>query len=403
MPHPAREERDADDVAARTPPPRPRSSRRRVEMTRGGVDHANLAAAREQRGRDVLQAEQRRPQRSGDGGLTSRTRRHRRASISERRLPRKRRCARLRSCGRSLRGRAAKRQGRAAGRQYVQGVAGAFAPGAAPSATEYAGAMGNRVRPGPRGRARGRRRPGALPLVPAVRPGDPSSPGGGPRRLRASAVSGGGAAESAAEAVVKARKGPPAGSRDRQVPRSRAASRDRRDALTSWAATATIVGSDVNGPICGFWSDADRDAAHGVHAAAGPPPRPKAAVQAKALQGFADAFQQWCAVFPSPACRSGPASRRSRCRGRPPTPGIPMPLVAFSPAPFAADARRQRPERAGGARRRGGGHARGVRARKAGRMVLGLMGMGRTDLAPPLIPVGPVVARHGVSAPPAVI
>ena len=135
---------------------------------------------------------------------------------------------------------------------------------------------------------------------------------------------------------------------------------------------------------------------------AGAPPPAEAAVQAKALQGFADAFQRWCAVFTVPGLPLWPMFAAMPAPQAPPMPGIAMPLNAFVPAPLplilvGADAAEQEALNEA---------ATALRTMfdvwKATRMVSRLLGTGTVpSYAPPYVPVGPVMHGTAFAPPPA--
>ena len=278
-----------------------------------------------------------------------------------------------------------------------QSVAGAPAPLGATSAAEQASAMGNQAFGRALEAARGAgetqvARLGALDTVAAQAAQGAASLGGQRPGVGDSALEGAvTGAQPTADAAI-----------DKAALASRVAG-IAQSALTSWAATATIIGVTINGPVGSGGTLIGAPLTAFMQSAGAAPPA-EAAVQAKALQGFAEAFQQWCGLFKLPGLPLWPSFAAIPMPVAPPTLGIPMPLVAVASAPLmltlvGSNPSEQEALDAAGAAMRGG-----FEVWKVGRMVTGLMGSGPVpSFAPPFIPVGPVVGGTGFAPPPAII
>ncbi len=281
-----------------------------------------------------------------------------------------------------------------------QRVAGTDAPGGAvPAAERAAGAMGNQAF----GRALEAARGGdqqmaglpeafGMPAAPAMPAAQDAMDLGG---FVLDAV------EGAAEAVVRGARGAGAAKIDKAAVASRVTA-IALTALNQWAAMSTIVAVRITGPS-GFGGMLIGPSLTPFMRSASSPPAAEARVQAKALQGFAAAFQQWCAGFNIPGIPLWPSFAAIPMPVAPPTLAIPMPLAALCPAPFALtlvgddDQEQEALNDAGTAMRAA------FETWKASRMVSGLMGTGPVpSFAPPFIPVGPVAGGTGYAPPPAV-
>jgi len=278
----------------------------------------------------------------------------------------------------------------------VQSVAATPAPGGAVTAAAQAGAMGNQAF----GRALAAAR-GAGPDQLARFIASPTGPMLRPAASHAAQV----ARDLAGEPADAGGQGaqPTGGAAiDKAALASRVAG-IARDALSSWAATSTIVGVRVDG------------ASGSGGSLIGPPlivfllfrgsaPPAEAAVQSKALQAFGDAFQQWCAAFQVPAGTPlWPAFASVPSPVAPPTPAIPMPLTALAPAPLTLSLVGSDPSEQEALNEAATALHGAFNLWKAGRIVTRLMGSGPVPTyAPPFMPAGPVVGGTASAQPPAV-
>jgi hypothetical protein len=209
-----------------------------------------------------------------------------------------------------------------------------------------------------------------------------------------------GAAEGAAEATSAGAHAPAGAAIDKAALASRVGG-IARGALDSWTATATIVGVTINGPSGFGGTLLGAPLTVFMQSAAAAPPA-EAAVQARALHGFADGFQQWCASFQIPGTPLWPSFAAVPAPEAPPTAAIPMPLIALAPAPLplalvGADQREQEALDAVAMALRGA-----FELWRTGRIVHGLLGRGPVPtFAPPFVPVGPVVGGTAFAPPPA--
>ena len=276
-----------------------------------------------------------------------------------------------------------------------QGVAATPTP---EDALPAAPAMGNQAF----GRALEAARENQLARFPIAMPGAPSIPSIASEAARGVWDIGSrvrGAVEGAAEAVIEGAQGAAGATIDKAALTGRVTA-IAREGLDAWTTTSTIVGVTINGPT-GFGGSLVGAPLMVFMQSAGAAPPAEAAVQAKALRGFADAFERWCATFHMPGMPLWPSFAAVPSPVAPATRSIPMPLALLAPAPLpltlvGSDEREQEALDEAAA---------GLRAAfvtwKAGRMVT-LQGTGPVPtFAPPYVPVGPVVGGTGFAPPPA--
>jgi hypothetical protein len=164
-----------------------------------------------------------------------------------------------------------------------------------------------------------------------------------------------------------------------------------RQALAEWAARAVIVGVTVNGPTArgGTLLGPPLSSLMRTPTDSGSPT--EAALESRALEAFAAAFDAWCAAFTMPDVLLWPGLAAVPAPEAPPTPSDPIPLAMLAPAvlplelPTAGDATEDAAlKEAAGALRTFFG------SWKAGRTVSNLVATGPVpSFAPPYVPVAP--------------
>ena len=355
-----------------------------------GIEHADLDAARDECGGDVLQSEQRRTERSGLGGLTSSTRviagKHLRAPeraqapqlhfgpARETVAPMKRRARRYRRREEEEVEREQEPQPLADDRVVPP-------PRATLSAARAAGELGNRG------------------FGNALEAGHDIPKDQQPAHFAALYLPGAKLPASIKNVAGDVQQAAATGTKLDSAAVKHRAEVIARQLLTHWSAAARMVEVSVNGPVGTGGRLVGPPLTPLLRVLAGPASSAEAALAAKALEDFATALDVWSATLQVPGLPLWPAFAAIPAPVAAPMPSLPMPLAAFRPQPLIV-----RPTPTGDPAQDEvlKAVARALQELfehwKMGKMVTGLMASGPVPVfAPPYVPVGPVVGGRAQS------